>query len=97
MPHTQLEPDETDLRGQWIERGGAVVGDEICRRIKALIATGALEQVAGGVWETLYRDRVDGRLWERTYPQSELHGGGPPRLTLLDLDSARAKYGWPAA
>jgi hypothetical protein len=27
-----------------------------------------------------------------TCPQSEVHGG-PPRLTLMSMDAARAKYG----
>jgi hypothetical protein len=44
-------------------------------------------------WETLYVDPVDGRLWELTYPQSGLHGGGPPELRCLTRDEARRKYG----
>ena len=43
-------------------------------------------------WETLYRDPRDGRLWELTYPQSEMHGGGPRRLHVLSRDEAAAKY-----
>lgn len=31
-------------------------------------------------WTIEYRDRPDGSLWIMDYPQSELHGGGPPRL-----------------
>ena len=31
-------------------------------------------------WEILYRCVGDGTFWLKTYPQSELHGGGPPRL-----------------
>jgi len=42
---------------------------------------------------TLYRDPDDGRYWERTYPQSELHGGGPPELRVLATEDARQKYG----
>jgi len=38
-------------------------------------------------WRTLYRDRETGCLWEETYPHSEMHGGGPPRLTELAISS----------
>jgi hypothetical protein len=41
----------------------------------------------------LYRDPVTGRLWELTWPQSDLHGGGPPRLRLVQADEVRPKYG----
>lgn len=44
-------------------------------------------------WDELYRDPGGGRLWEPTWPQSEMHGGGPPRLTHLMIDAARSKYG----
>ena len=93
----QLLPDETYLTGHWEIRGNAVVADEACRRIKQLIA----EQlnriaVAGGGWEILYQDPADGRLWELTYPQGEMQGGGPPSLGVLSAGQARAKYQWPA-
>jgi hypothetical protein len=44
-------------------------------------------------WETLYRDPQDGRLWEHTYPQSGMHGGGPPALHVISPQAAAAKYG----
>lgn len=31
-------------------------------------------------WTVEYRDRRNGSRWLMDYPQSELHGGGPPRL-----------------
>lgn len=40
----------------------------------------------------LYEDPVDGRLWEHSYPKGDMHGGGPPALTVITLESARAKY-----
>jgi hypothetical protein len=43
-------------------------------------------------WETLYRDPNDGRYWERTYPHSDWHGGGPPCLTKITFDAAKEKY-----
>jgi hypothetical protein len=38
-------------------------------------------------------DPDDGRYWERTYPQSEKHGGGPPQLKCLTFQEASKKYG----
>jgi hypothetical protein len=35
-------------------------------------------------WETLYECPITGKHWLETFPQSNLHGGGPPRLTRTD-------------
>jgi len=43
-------------------------------------------------WDVLYKDPSDGRFWELIYPQSELHGGGPPLLRWLSDQQARDKY-----
>jgi len=63
----------------------------VCDRIELLVSQ-HLTKVAGGGWETLYQDPDDGRYWELTYPQGEMHGGGPPRLTYLPHELAQAKY-----
>src|SRR5690348_15682895 len=95
-PHDRdmLRPEETDLVGQWLDTGTRIEGDAVCARIRRLIAE-HLERIAdsSGGWETLYRDPLDGRLWEQTYPHSEMHGGGPPRLTVIAPERAAAKYG----
>ena len=88
----KLKPDETELLCKWVVADGKVTGDETCERIQSLTSQ-YLEKVAGGGWEILYRDPNDGRYWELTYPQSEMHGGGPPRLTCLSLGQAQRKYG----
>jgi hypothetical protein len=31
-------------------------------------------------WETRFENPVDGSRWLMDYPQSEMQGGGPPRL-----------------
>ena len=43
-------------------------------------------------WSMLFRDPEDGRLWEHSYPHSERHGGGPPRLSVISLEEARGRY-----
>jgi hypothetical protein len=89
-----LQPTETVLTGTWIKSEGLVVGDDTCRRIEWLINS-RLERVAvaSSGWDVLYRDPGDGRLWERTYPQSDSHGGGPPKLKVVGQEIASQKYG----
>lgn len=90
----KLKPDETDLLGKWLVVDGNVIADVNSERINALVEQ-YLEKVTADAsgWDTLYRDPVDGRYWELTYPESSWHGGGPPRLTYLSYEQARAKYG----
>jgi Immunity protein 27 len=92
----QLKANETELTGDWLVQNGRVKGDITCQRIEWLIKH-YLRKVAdsseGGGWETLYQDPNDTRYWERTYPQSEMHGGGPPRLRTLTIDEVKQKYG----
>lgn len=92
----KLQPNETVLKGSWIEEGSGVRPDATCQRIKWLIAE-VLKKVATDAsgWVDLYLDPMDGRYWELSYPQSEMHGGGPPRLAIIAVSQARAKY--PAA
>ena len=90
----KLTPQDTDLVGQWLMKKGTVVADPICRRIEWLIAKQLVQLGADtSGWCELYRDPNDGRLWELTWPQSDMQGGGPPRLTCLTDDAAQRKYG----
>jgi len=82
------------LDGQWKVEGTRVVADEVVARINRLIQEHLLllGHTSDG-WSSLYRDPTDGRLWERTYPHSEMHGGGPPRLAAVKFEEAKARYG----
>jgi len=90
-----LQSHETALVGSWFIKDGQALGDETCERIEWLTKH-HLKKVAlskdYGAWETLFQDPNDGRYWERTYPHSEMHGGGPPRLVLLSAQDAMKKY-----
>jgi len=90
-----LQPDETDLIGSWVFDSGRMTRDAVEQRIEKLIGS-CLEKIStspeSGAWDALYRDPSDGRLWELTYPQSEMHGGGPKRLTNISAQMAASKY-----
>ena len=90
-----LAPNETRLTGEWLFINGKMIGDENTSRIEWLLKN-VLEEVrcspVSGGWETLFLDPTDGRYWEHTYPQSYLHGGGPPELIHLSLVEAKQKY-----
>jgi hypothetical protein len=91
---SELAPAEIELRGDWlVQQDRSVVADPTEQRIEWL-TTQKLERIAidSSGWEILYRDPGDGRLWELTYPRSEMHGGGPRRLRVLSRDEATARY-----
>jgi hypothetical protein len=85
--------EERVLIGKWIEQGDRVVGDEICKRIEKLIAD-CLRRVGNreGGWTVLYLDDETGIYWELTFPESGMHGGGPPALTRLEFEEVKTLY-----
>ena len=89
-----LSPEETRLAGQWKLIGGRMVADAVCDRIRQLVST-ELEEISSdnSAWVVLYRDPSDGRYWELSYPQSEMHGGGPPVLAAIPDEEAKLRYG----
>lgn len=93
-----LLPSETELTGHWELIGGKVVSDDTCVRIQQLTSR-MLVQIAHDPsgWNTLYRDPKDSRLWELSYPHSEMHGGGLPKLTCISSQRARDVFGYGAA
>jgi hypothetical protein len=94
MSMRSLLPSETELVGQWRVVDGRVQSDEVCDRINWLVSA-ALKEVARdrSGWDRLFVDPTDSRLWEATYPNSGLHGGGPPQLRVLSRLEAERKYG----
>ena len=49
--------------------------------------------ITDGGWSALHRDPEDGRLWELTFPEGHLHGGGAPLLHVVSRQEATEKYG----
>lgn len=69
------------------------MADNASRRINSLIQEVLVEvSSSDDGWSVLYLDNEDGRYWELTYPQSTLHGGGPPCLTAIPVDEASKRY-----
>ncbi|MFC5862729.1 Imm27 family immunity protein [Acidicapsa dinghuensis] len=91
-----IQPDEASIVGTWILQEGKIVSDTACKRIESLVQS-ELVFVARGKsgWEVLYVDVNDGRYWEQTFPHSEMHGGGPPMLQVIELKDAAHKYELP--
>jgi hypothetical protein len=88
-----IASDESSIVGTWKMIGGKIEADETCLRIDRLIHEHLKEsgRDASG-WDVLYVDPTDGRYWELTYPQGEMHGGGPPALAVLSAREAQEKY-----
>ena len=89
----RLRPEESELNGRWVFEGGKAKKDETCLRIEMLVKQ-YLQKISTDDtgWKILFRDPQDGRFWELTYPESEMHGGGPPRLSYISGEQARIKY-----
>ncbi|WP_399255028.1 Imm27 family immunity protein [Terriglobus tenax] len=53
-----------------------------------------LEKIAttDGGWTTLYRSKVDGLLLQRSFPNSEMHGGGPALWQYLTEEEAKQRF-----
>lgn len=89
----ELSCNEEKLVGNWIEDNGSVVQDVVCDRIQQLIGSYLEEIVVDGEkWTALYRNPHDGSYWELTYPQSHMHGAGPPMLQRVSDTDAHKKY-----
>ncbi|MBL0317838.1 MAG: hypothetical protein IPP74_00790 [Alphaproteobacteria bacterium] len=89
----KIQNSETEITGSWLMKEGRVINDEASYRINDLISTYLLKlgkDISG--WNTLYRDPYDGRYWELIYPQSEIHGGGPPQLRCIKEEEIKNKY-----
>jgi len=63
--------------GKVAARGDAATIDEMLATKLEEVRTDATN------WLVIFRHRETNQLWELSYPQSELHGGGPRRLRLM--------------
>jgi hypothetical protein len=95
MTGDQIEPlktNETRLQGSYTYIDGQSVKDCVSVRILDLVKH-HLKRVAidDTGWLHLYRDPIDGRLWEFSY-ESYGHGLGPPSLQFVSREEAKTRY-----
>jgi hypothetical protein len=57
-----------------------LVGKDFNEKIRSLKKVRA----DGSKWEVYYTDTATGEKWIEDYPSSEYHGGGPPRLRMVE-------------
>jgi hypothetical protein len=75
--------NETAIVCNWIFAKGEMTCDHNCERIQWLVDNYLVKvSTIDGGWTTNYKDPEDGRYWQRTYPYSEMQGGGPATLKL---------------
>jgi hypothetical protein len=75
-----------DLNDRWVVDGSQVRAEGDAAKIDALLSVELVKiSATDGGRRTLYQHRAAGTLWELSYPQSEMHGGGPRRLRQLQL------------
>ena len=43
--------------------------------------------IDGDNWSALYQDSDDLRCWELIYPLGNMHGGGPPKLNVIEPEN----------
>ncbi len=79
-----MEMNQKEFVGKWIFKEGKVIGDENCKIIKLMIENDLIEfETSDNGWTKRYKGK-DGTIWELTYPESHLHGGGPPKLAQIE-------------
>ena len=89
----QLKPEETVLRGFWLDLGSAIVPDAVWERIDLLTEESLLLLATDeNGRDKLFRDPSDGRLWELTRVAPQMKDGGPPLLSAIGLPEATHKY-----
>jgi hypothetical protein len=86
-----IAPDETLIDSDILHTGSRATSFEVAQRISWLTEN-YLEKVFDAGWEALYRDPSGNRLLEKTFPKSEMHGGGPVILRQINEEDARVKY-----
>ena len=84
-----LKPEDTELRGFWIDLESSMVPDASWEKLDHLTKKylELVDSLDDGPAQ-LYRDPADGRLWELTKVVPQMKGGGPPRLTVIETGEA---------
>jgi hypothetical protein len=88
-----ISKNETLIECKWIVADDQISSNDSCKRIEWLISDILkLVMVDKTGWEKLYQDPTDKRFWLLFYPQSEMHGGGPPSLKEITYNDAKLRF-----
>ncbi len=75
---------EKEIIGKWVFKDGKMVADANCQLIDSIIKNDLKEfEKSEDGWTKRYK-HTNGSIWELTYPESHLHGGGPPKLSRIE-------------
>jgi hypothetical protein len=75
---------EKEIIGKWVFKNGEVLADSNCKIIESMIENDLKElELSEDGWTKRYIGK-NGAIWELTYPESHLQGGGPPKLTQIE-------------
>ena len=89
-----ISPNELVIKGSWISDEISVVSDSVSKRIESLVNEYLIKiSTDESGWIILYKDPNDKRYWVLSYPNSDLHGSGPPMLQNISYTDARSKFG----
>jgi len=78
----------TELQDIWVSRDGNMCAEGDAKTIDDLLAQSLRVRRSGDGWTSLYRHHATGEFWELSYPQAEMHGGGPRRLVKVPILTA---------
>ncbi|MEM6719966.1 MAG: Imm27 family immunity protein [Bacteroidota bacterium] len=74
---------EKEIIGKWIFKNGKILADSNCDLINKMIKEDLREiEIYEDGWKRRYQ-HTNGSIWKLTFPESHLHGGGPPKLTRI--------------
>lgn len=79
---------------EWKLQGKKIIESSECLDIKRMLESELIEiATRDDGWIKLLKHKTTDEIWELDYPQSEMHGGGPPTLENLSKMEIKARYG----
>ena len=93
VKYKAIAPEETEIIGNWVYSDDKIEDDFNSKRIDYLtnnVLTDILVHDNG--WNRLFVDERDNRYWELHFRNSELQGGGPKSLVVLDKAEVLRRY-----
>jgi hypothetical protein len=75
--------NDKEIIGNWEFKKGKIIADLNCQLIESMLKEDLSEfKTSEDGWKKQYKGKEDD-IWELTFPQSHLQGGGPPKLTKI--------------